>query len=234
MRHCLAAVGEVAEFVNIRKQLEVLEDRLDTMVQPRLTDALNYKKANVAQEMRGILIRIERFKSLENYYTKVHLRPIKKLWEDFDSKQQSSKLASEKNEVEQISRSVDSNGPTLSFARWLPSFYDELLLYLEQEWKWCILAFPEDYKTLVPKLLTEIMASIYTSFVSRVNLATGDVVPETKALAKGHSQSSFVVFSFCLWIEPYSFLRLTMLFCILSLFVKKWANALMNVRQSKQ
>ena len=86
--------------------------------------------------MRGILIRIGRFKSLENYYTKVHLRPIKKLWEDFDSKQQSSKLASEKNEVEQISRSVDSNGPTLSFARWLPSFYDELLLYLEQEWKW--------------------------------------------------------------------------------------------------
>ncbi|XP_042000505.1 conserved oligomeric Golgi complex subunit 7-like [Salvia splendens] len=185
MRHCLAAVGEVAEFANIRKQLEVLEDRLDTMVQPRLTDALNYKKANVAQEMRGILIRIGRFKSLENYYTKVHLRPIKKLWEDFDSKQQSSKLASEKNEVEQISRSVDSNGPTLSFARWLPGFYDELLLYLEQEWKWCILAFPEDYKTLVPKLLTEIMASICTSFVSRVNLATGDVVPETKALAKG-------------------------------------------------
>ncbi|XP_057805575.1 conserved oligomeric Golgi complex subunit 7 [Salvia miltiorrhiza] len=187
MRHCLTAVGEVAEFANIRKQLEVLEDRLDSMVQPRLTDALNNKKANVAQEMRGILIRIGRFKSLENCYSKVHLRPIKKLWEDFDLRQQSSKLANEKNEVEQFSRSMDSqlNEPTLSFARWLPSFYDELLLYLEQEWKWCILAFPEDYKTLVPKLLTETMASICTSFVSRVNLATGNVVPETKALAKG-------------------------------------------------
>ncbi|XP_047954991.1 conserved oligomeric Golgi complex subunit 7 [Salvia hispanica] len=187
MRHCLAAVGEVAEFANIRKQLEVLEDRLDSMVQPRLTDALNNKKANVAQEMRGILIRIGRFKSLENYYTKVHLRPIKKLWEDFDLKQQSNKLANEKNEMEQFSRSVDSksNVPTLSFAQWLPSFYDELLLYLEQEWKWCILAFPEDYKTLVPKLLTETMASICTSFVTRVNLATGNVVPESKALAKG-------------------------------------------------
>ncbi|KAG6402688.1 hypothetical protein SASPL_134892 [Salvia splendens] len=187
MRHCLAAVGEVAEFANIRKQLEVLEDRLDSMVQPRLTDALNNKKANVAQEMRGILIRIGRFKSLENYYAKVHLRPIKKLWEDFDLKQQSNKLANEKNEMEQFSRSVDSksNVPTLSFAQWLPSFYDELLLYLEQEWKWCILAFPEDYKTLVPKLLTETMASICTSFITRVNLATGNVVPETKALAKG-------------------------------------------------
>ncbi|KAL1540169.1 Golgi transport complex subunit 7 [Salvia divinorum] len=187
MRHCLTAVGEVAEFANIRKQLEVLEERLDSMVQPRLTDALNNKKANVAQEMRGILIRIGRFKSLENYYTKVHLRPIKKLWEDFELKQQSTKLANEKNEMEQFSRNVDSQShvQTLSFARWLPSFYDELLLYLEQEWKWCILAFPEDYKTLVPKLLTETMAAICTSFVSRVNVATGKVVPETKALAKG-------------------------------------------------
>lgn len=35
---------QVAEFANIRKQLEVLEDRLDTMVQPRLTDALSYRK----------------------------------------------------------------------------------------------------------------------------------------------------------------------------------------------
>ncbi|CAN0903925.1 Conserved oligomeric Golgi complex subunit 7 [Linum grandiflorum] len=44
MRHCLSAVGEVAEFANVRKQLEVLEDRLDLMVQPRLTDALSNRK----------------------------------------------------------------------------------------------------------------------------------------------------------------------------------------------
>ncbi|CAN6705518.1 unnamed protein product [Malus baccata var. baccata] len=45
MRHCLSAVGEVAEFANVRKQLEVLEDRLDSMVQPRLTDAISNRKA---------------------------------------------------------------------------------------------------------------------------------------------------------------------------------------------
>ncbi|KAL3837887.1 hypothetical protein ACJIZ3_022478 [Penstemon smallii] len=187
MRHCLTAVGEVAEFANIRKQLEVLEDRLDSMVQPRLTDALNNRKVNVAQEMRGILIRIGRVKSLESYYTKIHLKPIKKLWEDFDLKQQSNKLANEKNEVGRVSSSIDSqsNVSVISFSYWLPSFYDELLLYLEQEWKWCILAFPDDYKTLVPKLLNETMSTISASFVSRVNLATGDVVPETKSLAKG-------------------------------------------------
>jgi hypothetical protein len=26
----------------------------------------------------------------------------------------------------------------LSFSSWLPNFYDETLLYLEQEWKWYV------------------------------------------------------------------------------------------------
>ncbi|KAL2540072.1 conserved oligomeric Golgi complex component-related [Abeliophyllum distichum] len=156
MRHCLTAVGEVAEFANIRKQLEVLEERLDSMVQPRLTDALTNRKVDVAQEMRGILIRIGRFKSLELCYIKVHLKHIKKLWEDFDFRQQSIKLANEKNEVERLSK-----------------------------WKWCLVAFPEDHRTLVPKFLIETMSTIGASFVSRINLATGDVAPETKALGKG-------------------------------------------------
>ncbi|CAN6565117.1 unnamed protein product [Malus baccata var. baccata] len=84
MRHCLSAVGKVAEFANVRKQLEVLEDRLDSTVVYR-----------------------------------------------------------------------------------------------------CMVAFPEDYKSLVPKLLVETMVAVGASFVSRINLATGDVVPETKSLAKG-------------------------------------------------
>ncbi|KAL1324668.1 hypothetical protein HN51_034826 [Arachis hypogaea] len=187
MRHCLSAVGEVAEFANIRKQLEVLEDRLDMMVQPRLTDALSNRKVDAAQDLREILIRIGRFKSLESQYTKVHLKPIKKLWEDFDSKDRANKSANEKNEMERISSSGDFQSalPTISFSSWLPNFYDELLLYLEQEWKWCMIAFPEDYKTLVPRLLSETMMSIGSSFVSHINVAIGDAVPETKALAKG-------------------------------------------------
>ncbi|XP_062153737.1 conserved oligomeric Golgi complex subunit 7 [Alnus glutinosa] len=185
MRHCLSAVGEVAEFANVRKQLEVLEDRLDAMVQPRLTEALSKRKVDVAQDLRGILIRIGRFKSLELHYSKVHLKSIKQLWEDFDSKQRANKHATERNEGERLSSSNEFHSNSLSFSSWLPNFYDELLLYLEQEWKWCMVAFPDDYKRLVPKLLIETMAAVGSSFVSRINLATGDVVPETKALTKG-------------------------------------------------
>ncbi|KAK3040071.1 hypothetical protein RJ639_027797 [Escallonia herrerae] len=147
MRHCLSAVGEVAEFANVRKQLEVLEDRLDAMVHPRLTDALTTRKVDLAQELRGILIRIGKFKSLELNYIKVHSKPIKQLWENFDSRHKNS---GEKKEVERA-----------------------------------VLAFPDDYKALVPKLLIDTMATVSASFVSRINLATGDVIPETKALAKG-------------------------------------------------
>ncbi|XP_002510953.2 conserved oligomeric Golgi complex subunit 7 [Ricinus communis] len=183
MRHCLSAVGEVAEFANVRRQLEVLEDRLDAMVQPRLTDALCNRKVDIAQDLRGILIRIGRFRSLEMHYTKVHLKPIKQLWEDFDSRQRANKLATEKHDTGKLS--TNSDLPAVSFLSWLPSFYDELLLYLEQEWKWCMLAFPDDYRSLVPKLLIETMQAVGASFISRINLATGEVIPETKALAKG-------------------------------------------------
>ncbi|KAM1471321.1 hypothetical protein COP2_042999 [Malus domestica] len=48
-----------------------------------------------------------------------------------------------------------------------------------------MVAFPEDYKSLVPKLLVETMVAVGSSFVSRINLATGDVVPETKSLTSG-------------------------------------------------
>lgn len=49
----------------------------------------------------------------------------------------------------------------------------------------CMIAFPDDYRTLVPKLLVETISALCSSFISRINFATGDVVPETKALGKG-------------------------------------------------
>lgn len=82
------------------------------------------------QDLRGILIRIDRFKSLEVQYTKIHVKPLRKLWEDFDLKQRSSRVDIEKLGGESIS--------SLSFSSWLPNFYDEALLYLEQEWKWYV------------------------------------------------------------------------------------------------
>lgn len=48
-------------------------------------------------------------------------------------------------------------------------------------------ALPDDYSSLVPKLLAEAMSELVASFASRINLATGEVVPETKSLSKGYT-----------------------------------------------
>ncbi|KAL2936530.1 Conserved oligomeric Golgi complex subunit 7 [Bienertia sinuspersici] len=145
------------------------------------------KQVEVAQEMRGILVQIGRFQSLEVYYTKFHLKSLKKIWDEFESRQRANRLGTEKNDMGRLANvnEFQSSHSALSFSTWLPSFYDDLLLYLEQEWKWCMIAFPDDYKTLVPKLLTEIMLAVNSSFVSHINRTTGDAVPETKAFAKG-------------------------------------------------
>lgn len=90
-------------------------------------------QVNVAQDLRGILMRIGRFKSLETHYTRVHLKPIKQLWDDFDMKQRTNKHPNDNKML------GSAEFPTISFSSWLPSFYDELLLYLEQEWKWYFL-----------------------------------------------------------------------------------------------
>ncbi|PHU15439.1 hypothetical protein BC332_16644 [Capsicum chinense] len=70
---CLSSVGEVVEFGNIRRQLQVLEDRLDSAVQPRLTHALSNRRVDVVQEMCVVLLRIRGFKSLELHNAKINL-----------------------------------------------------------------------------------------------------------------------------------------------------------------
>jgi len=97
-------------------------------------------QVDIAQEMRGILVRIGRFRSLEVHYTKVHLKPMKQLWDEFESRQQGNKLAAERSDRERPASAFEfqSSSSAISFSSWLPSFYDELLLYLEQEWKWLV------------------------------------------------------------------------------------------------
>lgn len=90
-------------------------------------------QVDVAQEMRGILVRIGRFQSLEVYYTKVHLKSIKQLWDEFESRQRTTKFQTNHSAN---TNEFQSNHSSVSFSTWLPSFYDELLLCLEQEWKW--------------------------------------------------------------------------------------------------
>lgn len=59
----------------------------------------------------------------------------------------------------------------------------------------------------MPKLLHELMATVSGSFVSRLNLATSEVVPETKALAKGKLQLLFRILYSRYFIFIFAYLR---------------------------
>lgn len=192
MRRCLAVVGEVPEFANVKRQLEGLEDRLEGMVQPRLADALTQRKVESTQGLRDILITIGRYKSLEQHYTRVRMRPLKRFWEEFEAVKVGiplAKPAATDNSVGGDRRPAtmpnSANGSTTSFAEWLPHYYDEVLLVLEQELKWCMVAFPEDYKLLVPRLLIETMGSIFASFVTRIDTFTTEATAASRALVGG-------------------------------------------------
>lgn len=95
------------------------------------------------QGLRDILITIGRYNSLEQHYTRVRMRPLKRLWEEFEAARVGIPLAkpaatdnSAGGDRRPATMSTSVNGLTTSFADWLPHFYDEVLLVLEQELKW--------------------------------------------------------------------------------------------------
>ncbi|CAM6118369.1 unnamed protein product [Calypogeia fissa] len=192
MRRCLAVVGEVPEFANVKRQLEVLEDRLEAMVQPRLADALSQRKVDSTQGLRDILIRIGRYSSLEQHYTRVRVKPLRRLWEEFESGKGGLPVGKQSTNDKQPVTLIAQTDGSVSFLEWLPKFYDEVLVQFEQELKWCTIAFPDDYKLLLPRLLIETMSTISSSFAARIDAASQEATSGTRAAAGGDSENGGV------------------------------------------
>jgi hypothetical protein len=97
------------------------------------------------QGLRDILITIDRYSSLEQHYTRVRMRPLRRLWDEFESAKAGLPLAKTSTTENQPgtdrrppSTAISVKGPAMSFVEWLPHFYDEILLVLEQELKWYV------------------------------------------------------------------------------------------------
>ena len=112
MRRGLKVVGSVPEFNNGRERVEALEDRLETVVAPALADALGKHNAPKAQELCSILVAIGRYSALERQYTVSRLQPLLSVWDQYEA------------------------SSSASFVDWLPSFYDSILMHLNQESRW--------------------------------------------------------------------------------------------------
>ncbi|CAI7745568.1 unnamed protein product [Closterium sp. NIES-54] len=177
MRRCLEVVGDAPEFAANKRQLQSLEDRLEQMVQPRLSDALTHSKLDACHSLTGILAAIGRQHTVEALFCLVRCRPLTRLWEQF--------------EVTAVAPGAGPLAAALQFPEWLPRWYDEMLLAVEQEARWCVAAFPHHASPLLLRLLTATWGGLASSFTTRVDAAVSDAALSALAAADAGLASSF-------------------------------------------
>ncbi|CAI5463800.1 unnamed protein product [Closterium sp. Yama58-4] len=176
MRRCLEVVGDAPEFAGNKRQLQSLEDRLDQMVQPRLSDALTHSKLDACRSLTGILAAIGRQHTVEALFCLVRCRPLTRLWEQF--------------EVTAVAPGAGPLAAALQFPEWLPCWYDEMLLAVEQEARWCVAAFPHHASPLLLRLLTATWDGLSSSFTARVDAAVSDAALAALASAAASESAS--------------------------------------------
>eukprot|EP00898_Chlorokybus_atmophyticus_P008927 jgi/Chlat1/9035/Chrsp94S08301 len=154
MRRCLAVLGDVPEFADGQKRLQALEQRLESMLEPRLVQVLTDRNEKESASLAAILLRVGRVTALERHYTRARSQAPLKLWEAFGNKP---------------GKDGDEVGSPSRFATWLPGLYDEVLSLVEREIRWCSSVFPDLCMQLVSQLLTKLFDSIAGPFSQRID-----------------------------------------------------------------
>mmetsp|Transcript_7638 Transcript_7638/g.19644 ORF Transcript_7638/g.19644 Transcript_7638/m.19644 type:complete len:657 (+) Transcript_7638:177-2147(+) len=175
MRARLATVGDVPEFNDGWKQLETLENRLQTMVEGPLAGALAHKKGDMVRQLVGILVAVNRYGVVERHYVTARIGPLQTFWDAFE-------------------RPPAKGTP---FAQWLPRFYDEVLLCVEGEARWCQAVLPDLHPRLLLAMLGALFEKIRKPFARRLAAAAepqGAVQPTSLAIVMA-SQAACLQFA---------------------------------------
>ena len=177
MRTSLGALRNLPQFTDATRQLVASEDRLEKMVRPLLTDALDSRDAETTRKLRGVMESIGRDAALASVYSLAREKPLMAFWNKFQGEAESTSgggVASSSSSGALSGAAAEvlrfAHARSDDFASWLPSFYDEVLLTVEQEKRWCALVFAEDPdrgKALIPQLLTDVFGAIASSFSRR-------------------------------------------------------------------
>lgn len=146
MRRSLAAVGDVPEFNDGWKQLEALENRLQSMVEGPLAGALAHKKGDMVRQLVGILVAVGRYSVVERHYVTARMAPLQTFWDGFE-------------------RPPTKGTPLV---QWLPRFYDEVLLCVEGEARWCQAVLPDLHPRLLLAMLGALFEKVRQPFARRL------------------------------------------------------------------
>jgi len=146
MRRSLSTVGDVPEFRNGWSDLQSLENRLQNMVEGPLSGALTHKKGDMVRQLVSILMAIDRRAVVEKQFITARMAPLLKFWEGFDKQ---------------------GSNPQ-GFSQWLPRFYDEVLLSVEGEARWCQAVLPDLHPGLVLAMLDALFSRVKGGFDRRL------------------------------------------------------------------
>ena len=153
MRRGLDTVGGVPEFAGGESRLRRLEGRLEGMVAAPLTEALAGNKEEEVRELALVLNQVGKHATLASLYAAAKLPRLRDAWHAY--------------------------GGAEPFARWLPTYLDQVHAAVESESRWCAAVLPAEHPALILGLLRALFDELGPSFAARVKdaAAAADAAP---------------------------------------------------------
>mmetsp|Transcript_8936 Transcript_8936/g.19078 ORF Transcript_8936/g.19078 Transcript_8936/m.19078 type:complete len:778 (+) Transcript_8936:63-2396(+) len=155
MRRSLSLVGDVPEFRAGRQKLRGLEDRLQSMIEGSLAEALTKGQDEEAvKRLCALLLAVDRYSTIEHLYCNSRLSSIHAAWEELSAK--GAAASSGGAAPAQSDAPTSSSGP---FA-WLQRFFSHLATFLENENSWCARVLPGHHLQLMTSLTNAALTKV--------------------------------------------------------------------------
>ncbi|ORX87183.1 hypothetical protein K493DRAFT_319709 [Basidiobolus meristosporus CBS 931.73] len=169
-QNSLAMFQDSHEYEERLKLLENLKTQLEHALQPLLSTAIDGRETKDCKDLYGIFSRINKEEVFLETYFHHRTASLSKQWEDsFAERPDGSNLSAAK-----IS--------SANLGDFLPKFFEEVFIVLNQEKGWCTEIFPKP-GSVIYALICSLFRSLRPSFPSQVDLLVGqrpmtDSLPE--------------------------------------------------------
>eukprot|EP01116_Phalansterium_solitarium_P021414 TRINITY_DN6645_c0_g1_i1.p1 TRINITY_DN6645_c0_g1~~TRINITY_DN6645_c0_g1_i1.p1 ORF type:complete len:861 (-),score=300.25 TRINITY_DN6645_c0_g1_i1:236-2818(-) len=173
LQRSLELLKDVPEFQHRTKNLERWQDQLEGMTRPQLLAAFNQHDTEAALGFVDVFTKINRRDKLLEHYYRCRQVPLDQVWHAFDK-------ARPDDDFDSGSRAENA------FVRWLPSFYDEVLLLINAELEWTAQVFTKDQQ-VVASLLGHVWSWLTPLFVRRLEVHVLHETPPPPLIAPSAS-----------------------------------------------
>lgn len=146
---------DLPEFKNYKINIATFTERLESQIRPRLVSAFERHAAEEAVDCLIVFRQIGRMDEVHSLYYRSKITKVLKLWQDYDAVKAP------------LAPGQPLPPPAVALPKWLPTFYNELLLILNTEAPWLISVFNESSE-LISGLLLECLKVINETYEQRL------------------------------------------------------------------